>query len=45
MDTLLDAGNSALWTAKRRGHNRIAAYELSPDTDIASADSDIKDVG
>jgi diguanylate cyclase (GGDEF)-like protein len=29
--TLVDAGVSALWTAKRRGHNRIAAYELSPD--------------
>jgi diguanylate cyclase (GGDEF)-like protein len=29
--TLVDAGASALWTAKRRGHNRIAAYELSPD--------------
>jgi diguanylate cyclase len=44
MVTLLDAGNSALWTAKRRGHNRIAAYELSPDAS-ATADSDIKDVG
>jgi two-component system, chemotaxis family, response regulator WspR len=30
MVTLIDAGTSALWTAKRRGHNRIAAYELSP---------------
>jgi diguanylate cyclase (GGDEF)-like protein len=29
--TLVDAGAGALWTAKRRGHNRIAAYELSPD--------------
>ncbi len=25
--TLIDAGASALWTAKRRGRNRIAAYE------------------
>jgi two-component system chemotaxis family response regulator WspR len=31
MVTLIDAGASALWTAKRRGRNRIAAYELSPD--------------
>ena len=30
MVTLIDAGASALWTAKRRGHDRIAAYELSP---------------
>lgn len=30
MVTLIDAGTSALWTAKRRGHDRIAAYELSP---------------
>ncbi|HTV78925.1 MAG TPA: diguanylate cyclase [Steroidobacteraceae bacterium] len=30
MATLIDAATSALWTAKRRGHNRIAAYELSP---------------
>lgn len=30
MVTLIDAGASALWTAKRRGRNRIAAYELSP---------------
>ncbi len=30
MVTLIDAGGSALWTAKRRGRNRIAAYELSP---------------
>jgi two-component system chemotaxis family response regulator WspR len=29
--TLVDAGASALWTAKRRGQNRIAAYELSPE--------------
>ena len=28
--TLVDAGASALWTAKRRGRNRIAGYELSP---------------
>jgi diguanylate cyclase (GGDEF)-like protein len=28
--TLIDAGVSALWTAKRRGRNRIAAFELSP---------------
>jgi two-component system, chemotaxis family, response regulator WspR len=27
--TLIDAGASALWTAKRRGRNRIAAFELS----------------
>lgn len=30
MMTLVEAGASALWAAKRRGHNRIAAYELSP---------------
>ena len=30
MDTLIDAGGSALWSAKRRGHDRIAAYDLSP---------------
>jgi diguanylate cyclase len=45
MVTLFDAGTSALWAAKRRGHNRIAAYELSPDVDVAAADSAIKDVG
>ncbi len=30
MLTMTEAGASALWTAKRRGHDRIAAYELSP---------------
>jgi two-component system chemotaxis family response regulator WspR len=30
LTTLIDAGTSALWTAKRRGRNRIAAFELSP---------------
>jgi two-component system chemotaxis family response regulator WspR len=29
--TLIEAGASALWSAKHGGHNRIAAYELSPD--------------
>ncbi len=37
MVTLIDASASALWTAKRRGHNRIAAYELSPN--IAAEES------
>jgi diguanylate cyclase (GGDEF)-like protein len=37
MVTLIDAGTSALWTAKRRGHNRIAAYELSPNLDVDDA--------
>jgi two-component system, chemotaxis family, response regulator WspR len=31
MVTLLDVGASALWAAKRRGHDRIAGYDLSPD--------------
>jgi diguanylate cyclase (GGDEF)-like protein len=45
MVTLIDAGTSALWTAKRRGHNRIAAYELSPEVSAAAADSDHRDIG
>jgi diguanylate cyclase (GGDEF)-like protein len=42
MVTLIDASASALWTAKRRGHNRIAAYELSPDI---GAEESIRAVG
>jgi diguanylate cyclase (GGDEF)-like protein len=30
MVTLIEAGAGALWAAKRRGRNRIAAFELSP---------------
>jgi diguanylate cyclase (GGDEF)-like protein len=45
MVTLVDAGASALWTAKRRGHNRIAAYELSPTIGAEEAVSDIRHVG
>jgi len=44
MVTLVDAGASALWTAKRRGHNRIAAYELSP-TLIEDAELNMRQVG
>lgn len=43
--TLMDAGASALWTAKRRGHNRIAAYELSPSRAAEAAVSGIRHVG
>jgi diguanylate cyclase (GGDEF)-like protein len=43
--TLIDAGASALWTAKRRGHNRIAAYELSPSIGAEEAVSGIRQVG
>jgi diguanylate cyclase (GGDEF)-like protein len=45
MVTLMDAGASALWTAKRRGHNRIAAYELSPSRGAEAAVSRIRHVG
>jgi diguanylate cyclase (GGDEF)-like protein len=45
MDTLIDAGASALWTAKRRGHNRIAAYELSPGRGAEAAVSGIRHIG
>jgi diguanylate cyclase (GGDEF)-like protein len=45
MVTLIDAGASALWTAKRRGHNRIAAYDLSPSRGAEEAVSDIRHVG
>jgi two-component system chemotaxis family response regulator WspR len=43
--TLIDAGGSALWSAKRRGHNRIAAYELSPNVGAEAADSALRQVG
>ncbi len=45
MVTLIDAGASALWTAKRRGHNRIAAYELSPTVAAPEAVSNLRHVG
>ena len=45
MLTLIEAGASALWTAKRRGHNRIAAYELSPTLGAEVAVSGIRQVG
>ena len=45
MVTLIDAGASALWTAKRRGHNRIAAYELSPTLAADEAVSGNRHVG
>ena len=45
MVTLIDAGASALWSAKRRGHNRIAAYELSPSIGADQAISGIRQVG
>lgn len=43
--TLIEAGANALWSAKRRGHNRISAYELSPDVGMEEADSLLRDVG
>jgi hypothetical protein len=43
--TLIDAGGSALWSAKHRGHNRIAAYELSPNVGADTADSALRQVG
>jgi two-component system chemotaxis family response regulator WspR len=43
--TLLEAGAGALWSAKRRGHNRIAAYELSPEVGTEAADSPLRHVG
>lgn len=45
MVTLIDAGAGALWTAKRRGHDRIAAYELSPMIGAEEAESGIGHVG
>ena len=45
MVTLIDAGASALWTAKRRGHDRIAAYELSPTLAAEEAVSAKRQVG
>jgi len=45
MVTLIDAGASALWTAKRRGRNRIAAFELSPQVGTDEAVSAIRYVG
>ncbi len=45
MVTLIDAGASALWTAKRRGRNRIAAYELSPTLVADGAVAGIRQVG
>jgi diguanylate cyclase (GGDEF)-like protein len=42
--TMIEAGASALWTAKRRGHDRIAAYELSPSMD-AEATAKSRQVG
>jgi two-component system chemotaxis family response regulator WspR len=43
--TLIEAGANALWSAKRRGHNRIAAYELSPERGADAADSPLRQVG
>jgi len=43
--TLVDAGASALWSAKRRGHNRIAAYDLSPHALEDDADLGLRHVG
>ena len=45
LTTLIDAGASALWSAKRRGHNRIAAYELSPDVPAGNAQNALRQVG
>lgn len=45
MVTLIDAGGSALWNAKQRGQNRIAAYELSPNMPAEEAVSDAMYVG
>ncbi len=45
MITLIEAGTSALWTAKRRGRNRIAAYELSPRLAAEEAVSGNRHVG
>ena len=45
MVTLIDAGASALWTAKGRGRDRIAAYELSPPPTAEEAVSGIRYVG
>jgi two-component system, chemotaxis family, response regulator WspR len=43
--TLIDASAGALWSAKRRGHNRIAAYELSPEVGAEIADLPRRQVG
>ncbi len=45
MVTLVDAGVSALWSAKQRGQDRIAAYELSPNIAAENAVSDLRHVG
>ncbi|HEV2701575.1 MAG TPA: diguanylate cyclase [Steroidobacteraceae bacterium] len=45
MVTLVDAGASALWSAKQRGQNRIAAYELSPNVPQEEAVLDVMHVG
>ena len=45
MVTLIDAGASALWSAKRRGHNRIAAYELSPNLGAEEGEAALRHVG
>ncbi len=45
MVTLVDAGTSALWNAKQRGGNRIAAYELSPNLPAEEAVSNAMSVG
>jgi two-component system chemotaxis family response regulator WspR len=43
--TLIDASAGALWSAKRRGHNRIAAYELSPEVGAEPAELPRRRVG
>jgi diguanylate cyclase (GGDEF)-like protein len=45
LDTLVDAGAAALWSAKQRGRNRIAAYELSPTLAAEEAVSELRQVG
>ena len=45
MVTLVEAGTSALWNAKHRGQNRIAAYELSPNLPAEEAVSNAMSVG
>lgn len=44
MVTLIDAAASALWTAKRCGHDRIAAYELSPNISAEDANSGVRHI-
>jgi diguanylate cyclase (GGDEF)-like protein len=43
--TLIDAGAGALWSAKRRGHDRIAAYELSPNLGADGAAAGARQAG